>query len=190
MCVTLREIVMMVVGLGFSCARYRRGVGSVGFSPPGAIQLERLVQAVAPDDGCLPNGRVEQVDLADWWRAAQACGHPGWSSSWRGWSDEAGDLTGDGWPGLDLIESARAQCLQLLIPPRVQINVWPAWGWQTLWFDFDVREMTDQRAASALGHFVYELAAATGRQVLLSYEGADGAVFARYDSATDHVTWI
>ena len=161
---------------------------SADSSPPGGIQLARLVRAVTPDDGCLPNGRVEQVDLSHWLRVAQACDRLRWASSWQGWSDDAGNLSGDGWPGPDLIESANAQCIQVLIPPGVQVNLWPAWGWQTLWFDFDMREISDQRAAGALGQFVHELAAATRGQVLLSYEGDDSAVFARYD-LLDRVAW-
>jgi hypothetical protein len=90
---------------------------------------------------------------------------------------------------VDLIESAQAQCIQVQIRPGVQVNLWPAWGWQDLWFDFDIREITDQRAATALGHFVQALATSTDRQVLLSYEGADDAVFAWYDPAQDQVTW-
>jgi hypothetical protein len=46
-------------------------VGSADFSSPGAIHLVPLLRAVTPDDGCLPNGRVEQVDLTDWLQVAQ-----------------------------------------------------------------------------------------------------------------------
>jgi hypothetical protein len=164
-------------------------VGSASFRPPGAIELTRLKQAVTPDDGPLPNGRVEHVDLAHWQRFSQACDRQGWSSSWQGWSDESGSLEGEGWPASGLFESTQVQKVQVVIPPGVQVNVWPGWGWQTLWFDFDVREIADQVTASALGHFVYELGTATGGQVLLSYEGADGAIFARYDPASDTVAW-
>jgi hypothetical protein len=164
-------------------------MGSAGFGALGPIHHASLLRAVTPDDGAMPDGRVEHVDLSLWQAVGRAIADLEWSASWTGWSEEDGDLEGDGWPDPDLIQSARAQRIDVQISPKVKVRVWPSWGWQELWFDFDISEITDQHAATALGHFVYLLGHVTQRQVLLSYEGAGHHVFARYDPATDQTTW-
>lgn len=129
------------------------------------------------------------MDLSHWQRMGQRIGDLGWPTSWAGWSDLAGELKGDGWPDPDVIHTAQAQSIHIRVPPRVKVNVWPGWGWQQLWFDFDIREITDQAAATALGHFVHILGEVTQQAVLLSYEGRGEHVFARYNPLSGETTW-
>ncbi len=147
------------------------------------LPLDALRQRVTDDDGYLPNGRAEDVDAAAW---ASFLGELQRS----GWPVTRGDNPSQDWP---LTAAAAGQDgLTLHVQPSdgVRVNVFPSWGIDSIWFDFSLREMQRQEDADALMAFLRLLGRATQRDVLLSYEGADEMMFARYEQARDALAWI
>lgn len=69
------------------------------------------------------------------------------------------------------------------------INLYPSWGTEAVWFDFDAREIRHQADADALSDFIRMLGQAVGRPVELSYEGRDEEVFATYAPDRDEFEW-
>ena len=148
-----------------------------------ALSLDALRQRVADDDGHLPNGRAECVDAAAWAAFLGELRHSGWHV-------RRGDDPSHDWP---LTEAAAAAhdglTLHVQASDTVRVNVFPSWGTDSIWFDFNIREMQRQQDADALMAFLRLLGRSAHRPVLLSYEGADEMVFARYEPAQDALVW-
>lgn len=148
-----------------------------------ALSLDALRQRVGDDDGHLPNGRAEDVDAAAWATFLDELQHSGWQV-------RRGDDPSDDWPRTAAAAAAH-DGLTLHGQPsdNVWVNIFPSWGTDSIWFDFNVREMQRQQDADALMAFLRLLGRAAQRPVLLSYEGADEMVFARYEPAQDALVW-
>lgn len=148
------------------------------------LPLAALAERVTEDDGCLPNGCARSVDSAGWSAFLADLRARGWPVTWDGepiadWPETAEDV-------------GREDCPALQVRPSdsVRIRVFPSWGTDSIWFDFDVREMKRQQDADSLFAFVQMVGQAAQRVVDLSYEGFDEMVFARYDPAEDTMLWL
>lgn len=147
------------------------------------LRLADLKRHVKEDDGVLPNGRADRV-------MARA-----WPEFLRGLSDAAWPVTVNGdrvdvraWTVEDL-PAGNALILKVAVTSEVGINVFPGWGLDSIWFDFDIRQMREQKHADALDAFVCLLATSTEREVRLSYEGSDDIVFARFSPRDSSWRW-
>lgn len=148
------------------------------------LPLDALRQRVTDDDGYLPNGRAEDVDAGVWATFLGALQGSGWllirdddpSQDWPLTAEAAGSVDG--------------LTLHVQLSDSVRVNVYPSWGLDSIWFDFSVRELQQQEDADALMAFIRLLGQAAQRDVLLSYEGADEMVFARYEVARDALGWV
>jgi hypothetical protein len=88
----------------------------------------------------------------------------------------------------DLADDAFASG-QVALSPTVDIVLYPSWGTDEVWFDFDARQMRTQEDVDALSAFIRTLGRVSGHRVELSYEGRDEDVFAAYDPNTDEFFW-
>jgi hypothetical protein len=145
------------------------------------LALDALRQRVTVDDGYLPNGRAEDVDASGWATFLAELRRSGWPL------EVGGDPLGD-WPGT-AAAAENASTLRVQPSHDVQINIFPSWGTDSIWFDFSLRDMQRQEDADALMAFLRLLGRAVQRDVLLSHEGADEMVFAHYVQAQDAVVW-
>lgn len=138
------------------------------------------------DGGYLPNGRVEGATDADWLALLHSLRTARWpvESGVRGDRPTPKRIK-------DLLADAEEEAVALRIEPGsgVQVNIFPDWGLDTIWFDFDVRQMTTDVEIEGLRAFLRLLGRCVHKPVVLSHEGADDLVFAQYQPADDSFTW-
>ncbi|WP_461024507.1 hypothetical protein [Thalassiella azotivora] len=148
------------------------------------LSLPTLWQRFTVEDGSLPNGRAEDVGPGAWTSFLDALARAGWDVT-------QGDpplLQGQR-GAVPLPSNEEGSTLHVRPSWGVLVNVFPNWGDDSIWFDFDVREMQRQQDADALMAFLRLLGQSVQRPVLLSYEGADHLVFARYEPRLDALVW-
>ena len=107
---------------------------------------------VSDDDGVLPDGEVAGTDRETWDRVLAALKGRGWIVPH---DDSDGILVAKVSPGRGV----------LIIIRRYE--------WETIDFDFDLRELTTQPALDALCDFVSEVGQASQRDVALFAEGTN-----------------
>jgi hypothetical protein len=141
-----------------------------------------LVRRLDEDGMALPNGRsLVGADAA--WRDFLARLKDGnWTTTWP---DEQGRSPST---VMDFADYAFAKGF-VEVAPTVIIQLYPSWGTDAIWFDFNAREMRSQQDVDALSAFIRMVGRTTGAPVELSYEGRDEDVFAAYDPHTDEFRW-
>jgi hypothetical protein len=151
------------------------------------LTLADLRARLDPEDGCLPNGRAAGVNDSDWSRFLAALRDTGWKvlsglNDDRPFPKTMENLLAD--------EATENVTLRIEAGPDVHVNVFPNWGLDIIWFDFDVRELKSQDDADSLHAFVRLLGRSVDKPVVLSYEGDDDMPFVRYEPARDTYMWL
>ena len=141
-----------------------------------------LQRRLANDGMVLPNGRALNVSAAAWENLLDRLAQKQWATTWP---DSEGIRPRD---KADLSKPAFALA-RVQVTATVRVNIFPSWGTDAVWFDFDAREMREQDDADALSDFIREVGQTVGRTVELSYEGRDGDVFAAYVPDLDDFRW-
>jgi hypothetical protein len=147
-----------------------------------SLEQVRLAQRVATDGMALPNGGARNVSPSAWMHVLDQLSQDEWPTTWP----EAGGRRPQRLDDLadDAFALARVQ-----VGPSVLVHLYPSWGTDDLWFDFDARELQHQPDADALSDFIRMLGQTVGRPVELSYEGRDEEVFATYAPDSDEFDW-
>lgn len=114
---------------------------------------------MSDDDGVLPDGEVAGTDRMTWERVLAALDGRGWIVSH---DDSDGILVAKVRPGPGVLVIIRR------------------YGWETIDFDFDLRELATQPALDALCDFVSAVGQASQRDVALFAEGANRNPDLRY----------
>jgi hypothetical protein len=132
--------------------------------------------------GYLPNGRAEQVGSDAWELIVGVITGAGWQISVE-----------EGTRILEKPSDARAalsaSAWAVTLSHEVRVNLFPMWGAQDVWFDFDMRELRGDGEVALLSRFIRLLGDTLNRPVLLSLEGADDNVFASYMPHTGVYEW-
>jgi hypothetical protein len=147
------------------------------------LELSGLQRRLDEDGMALPNGRAADVRDIGWIRFLDVLRDNSWRTTWP----SAGP---NGWPSsMDDLNAHEFESGDVSVSEGVCIRLYPSRGTDSVWFDFDLRQLTHQKDADALSQFVRALAQAVQRPVQLTYEGDDDRVFALYDVHSDEFEW-
>ena len=141
-----------------------------------------LQRRLINDGMVLPNGRALNVSAGAWKDLLDRISQKRWATSWP---------EGGGTRPRDEHDLSKAvfAVAHVQITAGVHVNLYPSWGTDAVWFDFDARAMREQDDADALSDFIRMVGQTVGRTVELSYEGRDEDVFAAYAPDLDDFRW-
>lgn len=128
-----------------------------------------------------PNGRVEDVSLESWQRLLELIDRVATSHVFRAYGgDHPVPVTADELFAADQLHGT----VRVVLDDEVGVNLFPV-DETFIDFDFDTRQLVDQRHLDVLTGFLRLIGLELSRPVVIASEGDDAAVLARYEPDTD-----